>query len=73
MINVILLVGGDKDGTRSEASPAGEKRPPHVYTLATFGYTAEAIAADFADYRARFPAAREASRSTAAALPSPDG
>jgi hypothetical protein len=51
---------------------AREKRPPHAYTLERFGYTTADIAADFADYRARFAAAREGSPSSAAALPSRD-
>jgi hypothetical protein len=31
-----------------------EHRPPHEYTLETFGYTREAIEREFAAYRARF-------------------
>jgi hypothetical protein len=30
-----------------------EKRPPHEYTLAEYGYTREGLAADFAEYRER--------------------
>jgi hypothetical protein len=33
---------------------AREKRPPHAYSLQRFGYTAEAVANEFAGYRARF-------------------
>ena len=50
-----------------------EQRPPHAYTLQRFGYTAEGIAADFADYRARFGSAREVWGTRSAALTSPDG
>jgi len=31
-----------------------EHRPPHEYTMETFGYTREAIEREFAGYRARF-------------------
>ena len=31
-----------------------ENRPPHDYTLETFGYTREVIEREFAGYRARF-------------------
>jgi len=33
---------------------AREKRAPHEYGLAEFGFTREGLAADFADYRARY-------------------
>ena len=31
-----------------------EHRPPHEYTMETFGYTREAIEREFAEYRERF-------------------
>jgi hypothetical protein len=31
-----------------------EHRPPHEYSMETFGYTREAIEREFAEYRARF-------------------
>ena len=33
---------------------ARDKRPLHDYTLEKFGFTSEGLAADFAEYQARF-------------------
>jgi hypothetical protein len=45
-----------------------DKRPPHEYTLAEFGLSADAIRAHFAHYRSRFIEPRERSSATAPSL-----
>jgi len=57
----IYAAAGRKLGPEAEASMKGwvaknprEHRPPHEYTMETFGYTREAIEREFAAYRARF-------------------